>query len=150
MVRRNRRGARCSPLRGSAITGFQAAPRPMAMATCYHSLLSLLLSLSLSLAPSWLLLSPSTAACFPFLLSFALFLQSLSLSLPLSLSLSLRVLPPHDNAGQTFRFSLSHLWQKADFDRNTRSRLLRRGVNRRLFPGLWPIPDCLPDLPVSG
>lgn len=86
-------------MRGSAITGFQAAPRPMAMATCYHSLLSL------SLAPSWLLLSPAPVA-FLFL-SFTLF-PRLS-----------RVLPPHDNAGQTYRFSLSRLRQKADFDRNT-------------------------------
>lgn len=86
-------------MRGSAITGFQAAPRPMAMATCYHSLLSL------SLAPSWLLLSPAPVA-FLFL-SFTLF-PRLS-----------RVLPPYDNAGQTYRFSLSRLRQKADFDRNT-------------------------------
>lgn len=69
------------------------------MATCYHSLLSL------SLAPSWLLLSPAPVA-FLFL-SFTLF-PRLS-----------RVLPPHDNAGQTYRFSLSRLRQKADFDRNT-------------------------------
>lgn len=72
--------ARCSPLQGSTITAFQTAPRPVAMATCYHSPLSLFVSV------------PG--------------------QLPFYFSLSPRVLLPHDNTEQTFRFSLSMLSPK--------------------------------------